>query len=373
MFNRFNPSFDHPILQPGGLDKPPIDEVDGDVRPDTYLADLILEKIAAAEAGETGEQVAEGESYEEEVAELPEKVVEVYSKIALLLSRYKSGPLPKPFKILPTLPLPTQKAILPLTRPGDWTPNAVYAATRLFISISATLAQSFLTHVLLPAVREDIREPKKSDAKFKLNVHLYSALKKSLYKPAAFFKGLLFPLVADGCTLQEAKIVSKALRDTSIPVLHSAAALQRLCEIAADQMMSDADAASAINFFIKTLIEKKYALPYKVVDALVFHFLRFRLTPMDVDEGRGGRGAQEDGKLPVIWHQGLLAFAQRYKNEITEDQREALLDLLLARGHKSIGPEVRRELLAGRGRGVPLPPRDEEMGDGGDDTMLVDA
>ena len=28
----------------------------------------------------------------------------------------------------------------------------------------------------------------------KLNVHLYEALKKSLYKPAAFFKGVLFPL-----------------------------------------------------------------------------------------------------------------------------------------------------------------------------------
>lgn len=28
----------------------------------------------------------------------------------------------------------------------------------------------------------------------KLNVHLYDALKKSLYKPSAFFLGILFPL-----------------------------------------------------------------------------------------------------------------------------------------------------------------------------------
>lgn len=82
------------------------------------------------------------------------------------------------------------------------------------------------------------------------------------------------------------------------------------------------------------------------------------------------------GKLPVIWHQCLLAFSQRYRDEITEDQREALLDLLLVKGHKDIGPEVRRELLAGRGRGVvPLAP--EAGGDemavevaGGDDTMM---
>lgn len=32
------------------------------------------------------------------------------------------------------------------------------------------------------------------DNQGKLNVHLYEALKKALYKPAAFFKGILFPL-----------------------------------------------------------------------------------------------------------------------------------------------------------------------------------
>ena len=76
-------------------------------------------------------------------------------------------------------------------------------------------------------------------------------------------------------------------------------------------------------------------------------------------------------KLPVIWHQSLLAFAQRYKGDITEDQREALLDLLLSHGHSAIGPEVRRELLAGRGRGVPLEPQDMALD--GDDTMAVDS
>lgn len=46
----------------------------------------------------------------------------------------------------------------------------------------------FNSIVLLDRVRDDIDEHKK------LNVHLYNALKKSLYKPAAFFKGFLFPL-----------------------------------------------------------------------------------------------------------------------------------------------------------------------------------
>ena len=75
------------------------------------------------------------------------------------------------------------------------------------------------------------------------------------------------------------------------------------------------------------------------------------------------------GKLPVIWHQCLLAFAQRYRNDITEDQREALLDLLLTRGHSTISPEVRRELLQGRGRGVVAEPA--PVGMDGDDTMIM--
>lgn len=54
-------------------------------------------------------------------------------------------------------------------------------------------AQLFLGVVLLDAVRNDIQENKK------LNVHYYEALKRSLYKPAAFFKGIIFPLL-DVCT-----------------------------------------------------------------------------------------------------------------------------------------------------------------------------
>jgi len=67
-----------------------------------------------------------------------------------------------------------------------------------------------------------------------------------------------------------------------------------------------------------------------------------------------------------------LIFAQRYKNDITEDQREALLDLLLMRGHKDIGPEIRRELIAGRERGVmPEPEKSGEQVYDGDDTMDI--
>jgi hypothetical protein len=50
----------------------------------------------------------------------------------------------------------------------------------------------FYAIVLLPAVRDDIRSAKR------LNYHLYHALKKALYKPGAFMKGILIPLCEVG-------------------------------------------------------------------------------------------------------------------------------------------------------------------------------
>ena len=277
------------------------------------------------------------------------------------MSRYKSGALPKPFKLIPTLP--QWEDLLAITRPESWTTNACYQATRIFVSTKPFITQLFLKNVLLERVREDIHMTKK------LNVHLFNALKKALYKPAAFFKGFLFPLLTEGnCTLREATIVSSILVRVSVPVLHSAAALLRLTEIAAEQTsLSSSEGAGTTNIFIRVLLEKKYALPFKVIDGLVFHFLRFRATVSADQTPDASSLATKEAALPLLWHKSLLAFAQRYRNDITEDQREALLDLLLVRGHKDIGPEVRRELLEGRGRGVPVKePVDVE----GDDTML---
>jgi essential nuclear protein 1 len=245
---------------------------------------------------------------------------------------------------MPTLPTGMQQAILPLMRPEKWTPHAIHQATRVFTAANSSTAQFFLSDILLDRVREDIYENKK------LNVHLYAALKKSLYKPAAFFKGILFPLLQTSCTLREATIVSSVLARVSVPALHSAAALSRCCDIAAEQMAGDVNAAAPTNLCIKTLLDKNYALPFQTIDALVFHFLRFRPTAKVDRTVSFGSLDDVSERLPVVWHQCLLSFAQRYKNDIAEEQREALLDLLLVRNHDEISPEIRRELLAGRAR-----------------------
>ncbi|KAI2468922.1 Bystin-domain-containing protein [Annulohypoxylon bovei var. microspora] len=360
-FNKFLPPDDDPLLTHGWGGQAPAEEQGSG----TNLADLILARIAQHEAGQDG--VQETGPVDDDY-ELSPKVVEVYTKIGMMLSRYKSGKLPKPFKILPTVP--HWEDIIELTKPDQWTPNAVYEATRIFVSSKPIVVRRFMEMVLLERVREDIYETKK------LNVHLFNALKKALYKPGAWFKGFLFPLVESGtCTLREAVIVSAVLARISVPVLHSGVAIKGLCDIAAREASAGTEGGGATNVFIKTLLEKKYALPFQVIDSLVFHFLRFRsVDPASIKEGdamnMSGERAATQARLPVIWHQCLLAFAQRYRNEITEDQREALLDLLLTHGHHKIGPEIRRELLAGRGRGVAI----EQPGPAfdGDDTMVID-
>ena len=257
--------------------------------------------------------------------------LKVYTDIGKLLSHYTSGKLPKAFKVIPSLH--NWEEVLYLTRPDQWTPQAMYAATRIFASnLNPKMAQRFYNLVLLDAVRADIYSNKK------LNYHYYNALKKSVYKPAAFFKGILLPLCSsDGnCTLREAIIVASVLQKVSIPVHHSAVALHKLAS------MSEYNGAASI--FIKTLLNKKYSLPAPVITSLVKHFCKFKNVDTKITNVEGGGSSGED-YLPVLWHQALLVFVQRYKNEISIREKEELRDLMKVHNHPKITIEVRRELF----------------------------
>ncbi|SPO26757.1 related to ENP1 - required for pre-rRNA processing and 40S ribosomal subunit synthesis [Ustilago trichophora] len=311
------------------------------------LADLIMEKIEAAEAAGDGPSQQELEERRMPPGINP-KVIEVYRKVGELLSRYKSGPLPKAFKIVPSLP--AWESILYITDPASWTPHATLAAVRIFVStMKADQMQRFYELVLLDKVRDEIQDDGK------VSYQTYEAMKKAIYKPAAFFKGFLFPMCESGTlTLKEAAIVSSVLAKVSIPVLHSAAALLRLAEM---------EYSGPTSLFIRVLLDKKYALPYKVVDSLVFHYLRFAEPNSGVELDKITR----ERRMPVLWHQSMLVFAQRYKQDLTPDQKSALLDLLRVQKHEGISPEVRRELLTATARGEML----EEPVDDDDDMMSV--
>jgi len=281
------------------------------------LADIIMEKITEKQT-DIETQMTDNASVRME--DLDERVVNMYKDVKNILTRYRSGKLPKAFKIIPALS--NWEQILYLTDPESWTAAAVYQATRIFCSnLNAKMAQRFYYLVLLPRIRDDISEYKR------LNFHLYMALKKSLFKPAAFFKGILLPLCESGtCTLREATIVASVLAKTSVPMLHSAAAILKVAEM---------DYTGANSIFLRTLCDKKYALPYRVIDAVVHHFIGFTCDKRE---------------LPVLWHQSILTFVQRYKGDISSEQKDALYELLRAQTHESITPEVRRELASSKCR-----------------------
>lgn len=148
------------------------------------LADLVMEQLKKQTENKDKSQEKRVES------SLSPKVVEVYTAMAPFLARYRSGKMPKAFKIIPRLH--AWEEILVLTNPTMWSKQATREATRIFCSnLREAMAQRFLCTVLLPAVRDDIAENKK------LNYHLYMALKKALFKPGAFFKGIYLPLALD--------------------------------------------------------------------------------------------------------------------------------------------------------------------------------
>lgn len=54
----------------------------------------------------------------------------------------------------------------------------------------------------------------------------------------------------------------------------------------------------------------------------------------------------------MLWHQSLLTFVQRYKSDISSEQKEALLELLKMHSHHEITNEIRRELQNARCRDI---------------------
>jgi len=229
------------------------------------LSEIVMEKLT--------ERKTEIETYFSdaniEMQDLNPKLKTMYENVGNVLAKYRSGKLPKAFKVVPVLQ--NWEQILFVMDPSRWSAAAMYQATRIFASnLKDDMAQKFYNLVLLPRIRDDITEYKK------LNFHLYQALRKALFKPRGFMKGILFPLLESGtCTLREAIIVGSVISNYSIPLLHSAAAILTIAKM---------DYTGASSIFLRIFLDKKYALPFQVVDEVVFHFLRYVYIIIKLDD-----------------------------------------------------------------------------------------
>ena len=93
--------------------------------------------------------------------------------------------------------------------------------------------------------------------------------------------------------------------------------------------IAEMDYSGANSIFLHTLLKKKYAIPYRVIDALVSHFIRF---------------ITDKRELPVLWYQSLLAFVENYQDDISDEQKEALADLCKVHRHHAITPVILNHL-----------------------------
>ncbi|EOY33323.1 Bystin, putative [Theobroma cacao] len=293
--------------------------------PERTLADLIIQKIKGSDANAASET--------RPLPKLDDSLIDLYKGVGKFLNKYTAGKMPKAFKHIPSMQL--WEDVLYLTEPENWSPNAMFQATKIFASnLGAKKAERFYRLALLPRVRDDIRKNKR------LHFALYQSLTKALYKAAAFNKGILLPLCKSGtCNLREADIIGSVLQKVSFPRLHSSVALMMLAEM---------EYCGTTSFFIKLLLEKKYALPYCVVDAVVSHFMRFledtRIMPVICSNCPKPFGY-------IIWHQSLLAFVQRSVQKLCKEDKDNLRILVETQKHKFVTPEIIRELDNSRNRG----------------------
>ena len=113
---------------------------------------------------------------------LDPRVIDMYKNVGKILAKYRSGKVPKAFKVVSQFK--NWEDLTVLTEPENWSAAATYQATRIFTSgLKEKMAQRFFNQILLPRVRDDI------DYYQRLNFHLYQAIRKALFKPGAFFKG----------------------------------------------------------------------------------------------------------------------------------------------------------------------------------------
>ena len=92
------------------------------------LADMIMEKIRDMET-DIASQMSEAVTT---ACQMDEKVVAVFKGVGQILTKYRSGKLPKAFKVIPVLS--SWEEVLYLTETDKWSAAAMFQATRIFAS-----------------------------------------------------------------------------------------------------------------------------------------------------------------------------------------------------------------------------------------------
>lgn len=273
------------------------------------------------------------------------EVIIVYKKIGQFLAKYRSGKLPKPFKIIPTLR--NWEEVLYYTNPADWTPQATNAAVRLFTTVlKPKHAQRFFNLVLAPKVSHQIAKDGK------LGYHLYDALRRAIYKPTAFFKGLVLPIAAgqEVATFpgqnpaplsKEVIVYASILSRIHIPQMHAAVTLLQLTKILPFNPYNV--------LLMKVLLNKNFSLPIPVLEGIFAYFYETAHDEANLINVVNPKTQKSVRSLPLLWHKTLLIFVQKYKQSFTPDMIAMARAIIKKLPHWAISDEIRKELaVAGK-------------------------
>lgn len=264
------------------------------------------------------------------VREDPSKDAEVkavYTKVGQMLAKYRNGKLPECFSVLPRVA--HWENLIKITRPDNWTVHAFFRATKTFVaSPESKHTLHFFKYYLLPKCLQNISQYGK------LNYHLFQALRKAIYRPSLWFRGILFPFLKGQFnseyktgvrsssnsfsmgTIKQSQILSAVLMKCSVPNVHASAAFLKILEL---------KYTGPVGVLVKLFIDKKFALPLSVIRSVTQWFLDFGARSGLNEETSENK---EDIKLPVLWFQSLFSFSKGYKKYLTEAEITALKKLV---------------------------------------------
>lgn len=273
------------------------------------------------------------EQNQEDPSQDPE-IRTVYIKIGEMLSKYRSGKIPDSFAVIPRVR--KWEELLKLTNPDKWSAHAMLKATNIFVGApESARTLHFFKYYLLPRILKEISQ------KGKLDYHLYEALKKGLFRPAIWFRGILFPFmrgefqltdrlgtrpdpyIRSKGTIKQAQIIASAIMKKSIPNLHASAAILKSIQFQYN---------GPVGVIIKIFIDKKFALPLSVINALAQYFPKFAENSEQI--------------MPVLWFQTILSFAKSYRKYLSEGEKTLLKNLVKKKiKHSALSKEIVKELV----------------------------
>ncbi len=249
-----------------------------------------------------------------DIGTVSETVRELYIDLGRnVLAKYRSGKLPQAFHVLPQAKQWAE--LLTYTNPDGWSAQATCAVTSKLVSNlsdSHEGLRAFLREILLAKCISDINENKK------LNHHYYQALRKALYKPKSFFRGVYLPLAMEEGNKKVALIIGSVVSNFSIPAKYSEAAMLALCNM---------NPNTTTVLLLRMLLQKRYALSPRTIAALVQYF-----------------GAAGDDRQPLVWQKSLLLFVQTSVGRMTEEQKRAVISTADRHKHGAITPLVKSTL-----------------------------